>query len=473
MSPRPLKPQRARRCSFEFEEERRGEIVSENRCRKEIMLRRTFVMKRIATLALLVFAVPLGGAWAQTESVLYSFCAQDNCADGASPYAELVFDQKGNLYGTTRTGGAYEYCSDVGYGCGVVFKLTLAGKYTLLHTFCEQGNNCTDGASPYAGLVFDRRGNLYGTTEYGGVHGQGVVFKLTPEGQYVVLHSFCVHVNCTDGYDSSAGLALDQKGNLYGTTTYGGAHGGGVVFKLTPDGKYTVLHSFCQQGYPCTDGTAPRGGLVLDQNGNLYGTTLLGGGVIGYCSDVGYGCGVVFKLTPKGKETVLYSFCPQYPSCTDGASPYAGLVFDQKGNLYGTTEYGGANCSPGYGCGVVFKLTPKGKEAVLYSFCAQTDCTDGNGPYAGVVFDQKGNLYGTTEDGGITTCNDYLVGCGVVFKLTPKGKETVLYSFYSQNSFADGAYPIAGLVLDQKGDLYGTTYGGGAAYAGVVFQLTP
>jgi uncharacterized repeat protein (TIGR03803 family) len=435
------------------------------------MPRKTFLMKRGAVLVLLVFGLLLGAVWARTESVLYSFCSQGNCTDGASPFAGLVSDQKGNLYGTTYGGGAYDACGGSNAGCGVVFKLAPGGKETVLYSFCAQ-DNCTDGASPRAGLVFDQKGNLYGTTEYGGVHGQGVVFKLTLEGQYAVLHSFCAHVDCTDGFDPSAGLVLDQKGNLYGTTAYGGAHGGGVVFKLTPEGKYTVLHSFCQLGYPCTDGTAPQGGLVLDQKGNLYGTTLLGGAVTAYCSDVGYGCGVVFKLTPKGKKTVLYSFCPQYPSCSDGASPYARLVFDQKGNLYGTTGYGGANCS--YGCGVVFKLTPKGKETVLYSFCAQTGCTDGNGPFAGVVFDQKGTLYGTTGYGGISTCNYYL-GCGVVFKLKPKGKETVLYSFCAQggNNCTDGDFPSAGLVFDQKGNLYGTTYDGGAYRGGVVFKLTP
>lgn len=256
---RPRKPLRASTCSFEFEKGESGHRF-EKLLLEEIMPRKTFLIKRGAMLALLFFGVLLRAVWAQTETVLYSFCEQKNCTDGAEPVAGIVFDQKGNLYGTTRTGGAYQYCSDVGFGCGVVFKLTRAGEYTLLHTFCEQGGNCTDGANPYAALVIDPKRNLYGTTEYGGVHGQGVVFKLTPEGQYAVLHSFCARNNCTDGYDPSAGLALDQKGNLYGTTAYGGSHGGGVVFKLTPDGKYTVLHSFCQQGYPCTDGTAPREG---------------------------------------------------------------------------------------------------------------------------------------------------------------------------------------------------------------------
>ena len=367
------------------------------------MLRKTLLMKRGAVLALLVIGVLLGAVWAQTETVLYSFCEQKNCTDGAEPVAGIVFDQKGNLYGTTRTGGAYQYCSDVGFGCGVVFKLTRAGKYTLLHTFCEQGGNCTDGANPYAASVLDPEGNLYGTTEYGGVHGQGVVFKLTPEGKYIVLHSFCGQSNCTDGAFLDAGLVFDQKGNLYGTTNYGGANNdSGVVFKLTPKGRETVLYNFCSQSN-CADGGWPSAGLIFDQKGNLYGTTWLGGA---------HSSGTVFKLTPKGKETVLYSFCVG-SYCPDGDEPSAGLVFDQKGNLYGTTSYGGG--LSGYctlGCGVVFKLTPKGKETVLHSFCPDGyPCADGETPTAGLVFDQKGNLFGTTSYGGSTV--------GVVFKLTP------------------------------------------------------
>jgi uncharacterized repeat protein (TIGR03803 family) len=232
------------------------------------MLRKSSSRKQSATLALLVFGVLLGGAWAQTESVFYSFCAQNNCTDGENPYAGLVFDQKGNLYGTTYTGGAYDECSG-NENCGVVFKLTPKGKETVLYTFCAQ-TNCTDGENPYAGLVFDQKGNLYGTTVNGGAHGVGVVFKLTPEGKETVLYSFCAQDNCPDGYGSSAGLVLDQEGKLYGATLYGGPYGGGVVFKLTPEGKETVLHSFCQQGYPCSDGAAPQAGLVFDQKGNLY-----------------------------------------------------------------------------------------------------------------------------------------------------------------------------------------------------------
>jgi uncharacterized repeat protein (TIGR03803 family) len=413
-------------------------------------------MNRSAALMLIVFGALLNAAWAQKERVLHSFCAQSGCTDGAYPQAGLVFDQKGNLYGTTASGGLYsQSCLDG--TCGVVFKLSPDGKETVLHTFCAE-SGCTDGASPIAGLVLDQKGNLYGTTYFGGAYGYGAVFKLTPTGRYTVLHSFCAQTKCTDGAYSEAGLVFDQKGNLYGTTYSGGIYGSGVVFKVTPKGKETVLYSFCAQTN-CVDGESPYAGLVLDLNENLYGTTLQGGS---NSTDCVFGCGVVFKLTPEGKETVVYNFCSQ-TYCADGAEPYAGLVLDRRGNLYGTTVEGGA-----YAYGVAFKLTPKGKETVLYTFCAETNCTDGQGPIAGLVFDQNGNLYGTTENGGAPRDS------GVVFKLSPEGKETVLYSFCWLDNCTDGAYPMAAVVFDQKGNLYGTTYHGGAyGNAGVVFKLTP
>jgi uncharacterized repeat protein (TIGR03803 family) len=427
------------------------------------MLRKISVRKRSAMLVLLVFGVLLGAAGAQKESVLHSFCAQNNCADGEIPYAGVIFDQKGNLYGTTPDGGAY--------GGGVVFKLTPEGKETVFYSCCA------DGANPYAGVIFDQKGNLYGTTYYGGAYGGGVVFKLTPEAKETVLYSFCAQTNCTDGANPYAGLVLDGKGNLYGTTPEGGASnncddnppGCGIVFKLTPGGKEIVLHSFCAQSN-CPDGAVPTAGLISDQNGYLYGTTQGGGA---------YGRGTVFKITPEGKYTVLYSFCAQ-TNCDDGYEPRLGnLVLDRKGNLYGTTYLGAAhdqNICP-WGCGVVFKLTPEGKETVLYSFCAQTNCTDGAQPYGGLVLDEKGNLYGTTVGGGAynngKSC--YGIGCGVVFKLTPKGKELVLHRFcpHGNGNCTDGAIPLGGLALDNKGNLYGTTVGGGAHGQGVLFRLTP
>jgi uncharacterized repeat protein (TIGR03803 family) len=421
-------------------------------------------------LVLLVFGVLLGAGWAQKETVLYSFCAQTNCADGLYPYAGVVFDQEGNLYGTTRSGGTYN--NNCGYGCGVVFKLTPKGKETVLYSFCAQGN-CADGAEPFAGLVSDQKGNLYGTTAVGGAYdgcesgiGCGVIFKLTPEGKYKVLYSFCAQSGCADGANPQAGLVLGQKGNLYGTTSGGGVYnnnyycpygqGCGVAFKLSPKGKETVLYTFCGQTN-CADGGDPVAGLVFDQNGNLYGTTEVGGA--SFCSfGQGYGCGVVFKLTPKGKETVLYTFCKEH-DCADGAAPVASVVLDQKGNVYGTTRGGGEP----RGGGVVFKLTPEGRETVLYSFCWQNNCVDGTNPSAGVVFDQKGNLYGTTFYGG----EHY---SGTVFKLTPESKETVLHSF---SGSADGDLPEADLIFDQKGNLYGTTFEGGDYGGGVVFKVTP
>jgi uncharacterized repeat protein (TIGR03803 family) len=433
---------------------------------RKIMPRKTLLLKRSVTLVLLVFGALLCAASAQTESVLYSFCAQKNCTDGAIPGAGVVFDQKGNLYGTTYAGGAHDstVCDPYIPGCGVVFELTPEGRVIVLYSFCAQ-NNCSDGAVPGGGLIFDQNGNMYGTTEGGGAYGGGTVSKLTPKGKETVLYSFCAQKNCTDGARPDAGLVFDQKGNMYGTTYAGGAHndchggaGCGIVFKLTPKGRYTVLYSFCAQTN-CADGYFPSGGLVFDQEGNLYGTTLNGGA---------HDWGTVFKLTPEGKETVLHSFCSHGGSnCTDGALPDAGVIFDQKGNLYGTTYSGGTSCHDGYdnGCGVVFKLTPKGKETVLYSFCAQSGCADGAFPAAG-----------TTGGGGDYCDNNYL-GCGVVFELSPEGKEKVLHTFEG----ADGAVPGAGVVFDQKGNLYGTSVGGGAyndcyednAGCGVVFKLTP
>jgi len=423
------------------------------------MPRKVSLMKRSAVLVLLVFGVLLGSAWAQTESVLYSF------PNGYEPNGGLVFDQKGNLYGTTWFGGDDNN--------GVVYKLTPEGKETILYAFCPKGEPCSDGEYPLASLVLDRNENLYGTASAGGRrkcfdgdYACGVVFKLTPKGKETVLYRFCAQDSCADGRYPTAGVVMDQKGNLYGTTSYGGATkecpdsytGCGVVFKLSPKGKETILYHFCEQ-YNCTDGWYPISGVILDQKGNLYGTTILGGA---------HGQGTVFKVTPEGKETVLYSFCAQGgDQCTDGAMPFAWPVLDQKGNLYGATRYGGAgnSCGDPSGCGVVFKLTPKGKQTVLHSFCAQQNCADGGEPN-GLVLCPKGILYGTTSYGG-----EY--GYGTVFKLTPKRKETVLYSFCAQDNCTDGSYPEIGLISDRTGNLYGTTEYGGAYRGGVVFKLTP
>ena len=235
----------------------------------------------------------------------------------------MIFDKEGNAYGTTSYGGNYNQ--------GTVFELTSEGTEKVLYSF---GSQPGDGDSPFAGLVFDKQGNLYGTTALGGTYGYGVVFELTSEGTEKVLYSFGSQPG--DGHYPNAGLVLDKKGNLYGTTPYGGTFGYGMVFELTSVGTKNLYSFGSQSG----EGHYPNAGLVLDNNGNIYGTNTYGGA---------NGFGAVFELTSGGVEKILYSF--QGPP--DGYYPTAGLVFDKSGNLYGTTELGGV-----FGDGTVFKLTP-------------------------------------------------------------------------------------------------------------------
>ncbi len=335
-------------------------------------------------------------------------------------------------------------------GFGVVTTpLAQARTYKVLYTF----TGGTDGALPYAGLIRDSQGNLYGTTENGGNSacqgGCGVVFKVDTSGNETVLYSF---TGGADGWAPLAGLIRDAQGNLYGTTFAGGhisgcgGSGCGVVFKLDTAGQETALYSF-KGG---ADGATPYAGLIRDAQGNLYGTA--GGGHSGN--------GVVFKVSQAGKETVLYSFCPEGRPCKDGAVPLAGLIWDSKGNLYGTTQVGGKSRD-----GVVFELSPARKETVLHSF---TGGNDGVYPEAGVIRDTQGNLYGTTWAGG---AHDG----GTVFELSPTGKETVLYSF---TGAADGRLPTAGVIRDAQGNLYGTTSRAGnvsdcGSGCGVVFEVSP
>jgi|SRR5271157_131858 len=268
---------------------------------------------------------------------------------------------------------------------------------------------------------------------------------------FSVLYSF---TGSPDGLGPVGALVRDAQGNLYGETYLGGAYGWGTVFEVDATGKETVLYSFTGTG---GDGVNPTAGLVRDAQGNLYGTTLFGGDPAYrddvYCDGYPYGCGTVFEVDTTGKETVLHSFTGR-----DGSEPdQAGLVRDAQGNLYGTTRQGGA-----YPWGVVFKLDATGKETVLYSFTLTGD--DGAYPYCTLVRDAQGNLYGTTGNGGA-------YGYGTVFEVDATGKETVLYSFCSQSACTDGVFPVAGLVQDAQGNLYGTTIQGGATNAGTVFEV--
>ncbi len=382
-------------------------------------------------------------AQAQTyaESVLYSFMGS---TDGGYPYAgPLVRDAQGNLYGTTDLGGWLPCNSGGTPGCGVVFKLDTAGNETVLHTF----TNTPDGAFPMGGLVQDAQGNLYGTTVQGGAYAApgypgGTVFKIDTSGDETVLYSFCRKVlpgGCADGALPYAGLVRDAQGNLYGTTYSGGdlalgcagSDGCGTVFKVNTAGKETVLYSFTGTN---GDGTAPVGGLVRDAQGNLYGTTEFGGA---------YGYGTVFKVGTSGSETVLYSFGG---TTDDGAIPYAcTLARDAQGNLYGTTQEGGI------GYGTVFKVDPAGNETILLSFTGQ----DGGHPQTGLTRDARGNLYGTA---------------GGVFEVDAAGKETLLYNFTGTPLASIGPSPPP--VLDSQGNLYGTTFEGGVSNAGAVYKLT-
>jgi uncharacterized repeat protein (TIGR03803 family) len=285
-----------------------------------------------------------------TETTLYTFTGG---TDGGGPESGLVIDKKGNLYGTTQDNGVNQ--------AGTIFKVAPNGTETVLYAFCSQPN-CADGENPVAGLIADKEGNLYGTTTFGGAgpgeNGYGTVFKLAPNGVETTLYTFS---GGSDGAYPAAALIADRKGNLYGTTAYGGNEGGfngyGVVFKVAATGGETVLYTFSGGN----DGGRPWGGLVADKQGDLYGTTAGGGANL---------WGTVFKVTPGGTETVLHTFA----NGTDGAQPFAGLIRDKAGDLFGTTLTGGGNnCVNAEGCGTIFEIAADGTESVLYAFADGSD----------------------------------------------------------------------------------------------------
>jgi uncharacterized repeat protein (TIGR03803 family) len=310
----------------------------------------------------------------------------------------------------------------------------------ILHLFCDAfGQVCAQGSDPAGSLIRDKAGNLYGTTFWGGTPGCnenlgcGTVFRLAPDGTLTVLYTF---KGGSDGGNPWDRLTRDGDGNLYGAAL---CCGNGIVFKLAPDGTETVLHAFGSG-----DGSQPRGSLLRDKKGNLYGVTRGGEGN-------------VYKLTPGGKVIVLYTFCQQ-AGCADGELPNEGLVADDAGNFYGTTNEGGnGGIVP---AGTVFEVTSDRKEKVLWNFCSRQACDDGEFPLAGLIRDKSGNLYGTTQYGG---------GVGGVFKLAPDGTETVLHAF----SGGDGINPECRLAMDKNGNLYGTTILEGANGAGTAFKVAP
>lgn len=434
-------------------------------------------MKTVVLSISMVVAAAAGTtpAAAQTETLIHTFQSTSHY-DGANPNGSLVPIGKGGFYGTTIAGGKNNY--------GTVFKLsppTARGalwKQDILYSFSG-----SDGQFPSGSLLIDAKSRfIYGTTEYTS-SSYGAVYELIPPSQAgnpwaeKLLHSFTGGV---DGGEPGAGVISDSLGRLYGTTPLGGKQKCGVVFRLTPPsksgGEWTeeALYNFT-----CgSDGTSPESGLIMDNAGNLYGTTVAGG-----VNCAPGGCGTVYELTPPsgGKgiwiESVLYAFA----GGSDGGGPYAGLIFDSAGALYGTTADGGdLTCNSGYGCGTVFKLRPAEHggiwtETVVYAF---TSGSDGFYPQTGVTLDGAGALYGTTTYGGGAACvND---GCGTAFKLTPPAggigawTETILHAFAGGT---DGSFPGAPLLLVGT-SLYGTTYEGtgnclGGGGCGTVFEIVP
>jgi uncharacterized repeat protein (TIGR03803 family) len=318
----------------------------------------------------------------------------------------------------------------------------------------------SDGDNPNGALVQGPNGDLYGTTSSEFGAGYGTTFEITTEGTLTTLYTFCSLPNCADGSYPVSGLTLANDGNFYGVTNAGGTHNYGAVFKMTPQGTVTTLYSFCSQAN-CTDGSYPAAKLLQGLNGNLYGVAAYGGTT---------GFGTIFEVTKSGVLRTLYNFCSQ-SNCTDGSIPFGSLVQAKDGTFYGTTAAGGAYGN--YQYGTVYRLMPNGKLTTIYSFCSLKDCADGYYLTSGVLLASNGKLYGTTVWGGpyLSLCNNG-TGCGTIFEIAQGGKLTTLYNFCSKPNCADGDLPLAPLMQASNGEIYGSTpYGGERGY-GTVFQLT-
>lgn len=396
---------------------------------------------RRAVLVLLLCSMGAVFAPAQVVTKLLDF----NFTNGGQPTAPLILASDGNFYGTTSVGGGSNNCT---YGCGTIFRVTPQGELITLHSF-----NLNDGANPQAPLVEGADGNFYGTTAFGGANkgsvcdseGCGTVFQLSPIFPYklTVLYSFCAQNGCADGASPYAGLVQGIDGNFYGTTAGGGTDRSyGTIFKITPEGSLTTIHTF-----DLSDGDGPNG-LVQGSDGNLYGTT--GAGGANNDSNCGnFGCGTAFKLRPTFpyQLTTLYNFC-SHAHCPDGAQPFAAMVLATDGSFYGTTYAGGSQSN----AGTLFRITAEGALTTLHSFCSQVGCPDGALPAAALLQAADGKFYGSTPVGG-SNYED-----GVLFKITAGGVFTKLHDFDGD----DGEEPNAALVQGTDGDFYGTTTYGGA-----------
>lgn len=368
---------------------------------------------------------------AQTIHTLRNF----DFTDGQAPFTTLVQATDGNLYGVTSEGGTD--------GAGTVFKMTLHGTLTALHSFDQ-----LDGADPWY-IIQASDGNFYGTARQGGSLGGGTLFKMSPAGEFTVLYNFCSAQPCPDGTDPFE-LVQASDGGVYGITLSGGTQNWGTVFKITENGTLTTLHSFCSQTY-CGDGGEPMG-LVAGADGSLYGVTAGGGPA----DD-----GTLFRIR-NGAFNTLYGFCAQ-THCADGQGPM-GITQGSDGDFYGTTVMGGAT-----GYGTIFKFSPASGVTTVYSFCPQEGCADGSFPQHPVIQASDGNLYGTAGGGAAGVY-------GTLFRITPEGAFSLLYSFCTLTGCATGDAP-AGLMQDTNGKIYGiTVYGGtslecGTSGCGTIFGL--
>jgi uncharacterized repeat protein (TIGR03803 family) len=402
------------------------------------MSRKIFSLR--SALAVLVLTLGASYAWPATEKVLYSFAGG---SDGQFPNSGVVFDKTGNLYGTTEQG----------QNGAVIFELSPGSNgswtETVLHTFSDNA----EGDSPSGPLIFDSAGNIYGVCSGGGQHSDGVVYELSPVSgggwSYNVIYNFGSRED--DGGGPATGVIIDSAGNLYGTTYGGGDHGQGTVFKLSPDadGVWTesILHSFPANA---GDGQYPSSGLVEDTSGNLYGTT-----------NFGAKGGVAYRVAESQgvwAETVIHNFYNK----TDGSNPSGGLVLDQLGNLYGATLFGPlgqtSTCWNDSGCGTIFRISPGSNggwaESLLYKFPRLASV-------GALLRDSSGNLYGTEQSGDS------------VFELSPSSGGVWTELQICQFGGAGRSLPRGGLTFDGVGNLYGTTFGGGADGAGVVYEIIP
>ena len=384
---------------------------------------------------LLLFVSMVAASHAQSFTTLASFDSSN-----ASPGGGLVQGTDGNFYGVAENGGAR--------GRGAIFSVTPTGTISGLSNF--YGAN---GKTPTS-LVLGEDGNFYGTTYYGGEDSAGTIFRMEPQGYLTSLYSFD-----SPAYPSGP-LIQAADGNFYGTTVNGGETlGAGDVFKITPDGTLSTIYNFCSRAN-CTDGKMPFGTLVQGNDGSFYGTTDGGGANQFY--------GTIFRVTPGGSMTVLYSFCSQ-SKCADGFQGN-GLLQGADGNFYGITalggSYSGGACSRN-GCGTIFRITPTGSYTLLHTFCTETGCPDGNQP-ALLIQATDGNFYGTTGLGGSNSSCPNSNGCGTVYQLTQSGQFTLLHSFGG----SDGMYAGARLLQYTNGNFYGLTGSGGAYGYGTVFSFS-